>query len=172
MFHWLSNLFRRPQTSTREKWISGLVATAYIFGWGFAGGRMNAKTSAFYEALQKPGLTPPNWVFPVVWTILFGLIAWSGYEIWNHFATNRLRKIYAILYAINGMLIHQWSYWFFERQSISNALYIIVAMVIVIELMILSAFKSNQRAAYALLPYFLWVLFATYLNISIVALNQ
>jgi tryptophan-rich sensory protein len=171
MFQWLSHLFHRPKTSTREKWVSGLIATVYIFGLGFLGGRMNPSTQAFYDALQKPSLNPPNWVFPVAWTILFTLIAWSGYQAWNHYTTERLRRIFAYLYAVNGLLVYLWSYAFFERQSIQNALFIIVAMVIVIELMILTAFKSNHRAAYALLPYFLWVLFATYLNVSIVALN-
>jgi len=132
---------------------------------------MDPKTWAFYEALQKPSLNPPSWVFPVAWIILFTLIAWSGYQAWNYFATDRLRRIFAFLYAVNGILVYLWSFVFFEQQSILNALYIIVAMVIVIELMILTAFKSNHKAAYALLPYFLWVLFATYLNVSIVALN-
>jgi translocator protein len=171
MFQWLTNLFRRPQTSTKEKWTSGIIAFAYIFGWGFAGGRMNPSTWAFYQALEKPSLNPPSWVFPIVWTILFALIAWSGYQAWNYFTTNRLRQIFTFLYGVNGILVYLWSFVFFEQQSILNALYIIVAMVIVIELMILTAFKSNQKAAYALLPYFLWVLFATYLNISLVALN-
>ncbi len=171
MFKWLSHLFHRQETSKKEKWISGAISAFYIFALGFAGNRMDPKTWAFYEALQKPALNPPNWVFPIVWTILFGLIAWSGYLVWNHFTTERLRKIYAFLYAVNGILVYLWSYSFFERQSVLNAFYIIVGMIIVIELMILTAFKSNRRAAYALMPYFLWVLFATYLNVSILALN-
>ena len=171
MFNWLKDLFHHPKTSTREKWISGVVATVYIFGLGMLGGRMSPSTQAFYEALQKPSLNPPSWVFPIAWTILFSLIAWSGYQGWNYFTTERLRKIFAYLYAVNGLLVYLWSFTFFEKQSILGALYVIVAMVIVIELMILTAFKSNQKAAYALLPYFIWVLFAAYLNISIVALN-
>jgi len=171
MFQWLTKLFHRPETSKKEKWISGIVSTVYIFGLGMLGGRMDPNTQAFYDALQKPSLNPPSWVFPIAWTILFTLIAWAGYQAWNYFATDRLRKIFAFLYAVNGILVYLWSFVFFERQSTLNALYVIVAMVIVIELMILTAFKSNHKAAYALLPYFLWVLFATYLNISIVALN-
>ena len=57
------------------------------------------------------------------------------------------------------------------RNAIISALYVIIGLIIVIELMVLVAFKSNQKAAYMLLPYLAWVLFATYLNVSIIALN-
>jgi len=171
MFKWLSNLFHRPQTSKMEKWISSGIAFFYIFGLGYAGGGMDTKTMAFYQTLIKPAFTPPKWVFPIAWTILFVLIGLSGYYVWNYYLNDRLRKWFAGLYAINGLLVFLWSYLFFGQQSITGGLYVIVAMIIVIESMILVAFKSNVKAAYLLMPYFLWVLFATYLNISIVALN-
>jgi translocator protein len=171
MFLWLKKLFHRPQTSLREKWISGLLSFAIIFGLGFAGGRMDPKTWAFYEALVKPPFTPPNWVFPVAWTALFVLIAIAGYEAWNHYHSKWLRNAFAVLYAVNGILVYLWSFFFFERQLATDALVVIVGLILVIETMILVSFKNSHRAAYYLLPYLVWILFAAYLNVSIVALN-
>jgi translocator protein len=171
MFNWLKSLFHRPQTGIREKWISSFVSFFYIFGLGMASGGMSPKTMEFYNALQKPSLVPPNWVFPVAWTILFALIGLSGYYAWNQFKTNGLRRLFAGLYAVNGVLVYLWSHLFFERQNIMGGLFVIVAMLIVIESMILVGFRNNAKSAYLLLPYFLWVLFATYLNIAIIALN-
>lgn len=171
MFNWLRNLFRKPETTTKEKWISGVVATGFIFALGFAGGRMDPKTWAFYDALQKPSLTPPGWVFPIAWTTLFALIAISGYFAWNQYKSIGLRKLFALLYFINGILVYLWSFMFFERQSITWALLIIIGLLIVSESMILTGFKNNAKSAYLLLPYFVWLLFAAYLNVSIVALN-
>lgn len=171
MFTWLKNLLHREQTSKKEKLFSGLIAFAYIFFVGFRGNMMDDKSSIFYNSLIKPDITPPGWVFPFVWTALFFLIGLSGYQVWNFYENNWMRKIFTGLYFVNGLLIYLWPYLFFTQQSLGNALYAIIAIIIVVELMILAAFKTNHRAAYMLIPYFLWVLFATYLNITLVVLN-
>jgi len=172
MFTWLKNLFHREQTSRKEKIISSLILFFYIFFVGFGGNSMGPTEWAFYKSLAKPAVTPPSWVFPVVWTILFVLIGLAGYYVWNFYKSDRYRKIFSILYLINGILIYLWSYIFFRMQNITSALYVIVAMIILIEIMILVAFKTNHKAAYMLMPYFVWVLFATYLNTTIIVLNS
>jgi len=171
MFDWLRHLFHREQTSKKEKLISGLIFFTYIFLMGFRGNMMQGDEWTFYESLLKPGFTPPGWVFPFVWTTIFVLIGLAGYHTWNFYKSNQLRKIFAGLYAINGILVYLWPYVFFTQQSISGALYVIIGLIIVIELMILTAFKNNHKAAYMLIPYLLWVLFATYLNTTFLILN-
>jgi len=172
MFTWLKNLFHKDQTTKKEKIISGFIFFFYIFALGFAGGGMNEKTAGFYNSLAKPSLTPPSWVFPIAWTILFALIGLAGYYVWNYFQSDRYRKIFSALYAVNGFLVYLWSEVFFKMQDITGALYVIVAMIILIEVMILVAFKTNHKAAYMLMPYLLWVLFATYLNTTLIVLNS
>jgi translocator protein len=172
MFDWLKKLFQMEQTSKKEKIISALIFFVYIFAIGFAGGGMNDRTKAFYDALIKPNLTPPGWVFPIVWTILFALIGLSGYYVWNFYKSDKFRKIFSALYLINGLFVFSWSYVFFNMQDVTGALYIIVGMIILIEIMILVAFRTNHKAAYMLIPYFLWVLFATYLNTTLITLNS
>ena len=172
MLTWLKNLFRREQTSKKEKIISASVLFFYIFFLGYAGGGMDERTQTFYNSLIKPLLTPPGWVFPVVWTMLFALIGLSGFYVWNYYKNDWYRKIFIVLYALNGILVYLWSYVFFEQQAITGALYVIVAMIVLIEAMILVAFKTNNKAAYILMPYFIWILFATYLNTTIITLNS
>lgn len=171
MFNWLQQLFHREQTSKKEKIISSLLFFAYIFTLGYRGNVMGEEEQLFYQSLMKPDFTPPEWVFPFVWTALFVLIGLAGYYVWNFYISDRLRKWFAGLYAINGLLIYLWPHAFFTLQSLHGALYAIIGLIIVVELMILIAFKTNHKAAYMLIPYLLWLLFATYLNISFLALN-
>jgi len=171
MFNWLQNLFHREQTSKKEKMISGFIAFVYIFALGYRGNIMDEQGKAFYDALMKPAATPPDWLFPFVWTALFVLIGLAGYYVWNFYENDRARKWFAGLYFVNGLLIFLWPYSFFTLHSVASALYVIIALIIVIESMILLAFKTNHKAAYLLAPYLLWVLFATYMNINILVLN-
>ena len=171
MFDWLKKLFHVEQTSTKEKVVSAFIFFLYIFLLGFGGSKMNAESQAFYDSLVKPDVTPPEWVFPIVWAVLFFLIGLAGYYAWNFYESNRHRKIFAFFYLINGILVYAWTCFFFTQQSIIYALYAIIGLIIVIELMILTAFKTNRKAAYLLIPYLLWVFFATYLNISFIVLN-
>jgi translocator protein len=169
MLNWLKNLFSKERTTSRkEKIISGILIFGYIYGLGFAS---SYPPGEFYRQLIKSALTPPNWVFPVAWTILFFLIGLSGYYIWNHYSSAAKRRLFTLLYLVNGILVFLWSYFFFGQQNITTPLYIILGIVIVAELMILTAFGTNKKAAYVLIPYLAWVLFATYLNASIIALN-
>ncbi len=167
MFDWLKKWFHVEQTSKKEKIISAIVAFVYIFAMGLS----SPMPTAWYATIKKPAAVPPNWVFPVAWTILFILIALSGYLVWNHYETDIRRKFYTFLYMINGFLVFLWSYFFFGMNNPTNSLFTCIGLLIVAELMIITAFYTNKRAAYMLLPYLGWLLFATYLNTAIIALN-
>ena len=171
MFDWLKKFFHKEQTSKKEKLISAFLFFVYIFLVGFRGNIMRGEERTFYETLMKPEVIPPDWLFPFIWTILFVLIGFAGYYVWNFYKSDRLRKIFAGLYAVNGLLIYLWPYMFFTQQSISGALYVIIGLIIVIELMILVAFKTNHKSAYMLIPYLLWILFVIYLNANFLILN-
>ncbi len=172
MFDWLKNLFHREQTSKKEKIISALIFFFYIFFLGYRGNIMTTAGKTFYESLAKPASAPPDWLFPFIWTALFVLIGLSAYYVWNFYKSDRYRKLFVLLYAVNGLLVFLWPYMFFTQQAITTALYVIVGLIIIIELMILAAFKTNHKAAYLLVPYLVWVLYATYLNTTFIALNS
>lgn len=171
MFERLKDFFHREQTSKREKLISALLFFGFIFLVGFRGNIMDGESMTFYNSLIKPTATPPNWIFPFIWSALFVLIGMAGYYVWNFYQSDKLRKLFIALYVVNGIFIYLWPQFFYIKESLSGSLYIIVGLIIIAELMILAAFKENHKAAYMLIPYLLWLLFATYLNISIITLN-
>lgn len=169
MFDFLKKLFHHEQTSKREKIISAVLAFGYVIALGMA--NQKAMQSEWYQALIKPDVQPPDAVFAIVWTILFVLIGLSGYFAWNFYASNTGRKLFAVFYALNGLLMAAWTHQFFVKHSVGNGVISIVGLIIVIEAMIITGFYTNKKSSYLLLPYLLWILFAMYLNIQYLILN-
>ncbi|QQR83730.1 tryptophan-rich sensory protein [Candidatus Peregrinibacteria bacterium] len=171
MLTFLKKLFHLPQTSKKERIVSGLVATGMIFGAGWLGANTTQSHLSEYATWIRPELTPPNYVFSFVWTLLFIGIIFAGYQNWNHFEKKMYRNGFAALYLLNAVLICTWSALFFGQGMMASALFTIFGLILVAELMILISFKNNRKAGYALLPYLLWLIFAAYLNTGFLVLN-
>ena len=134
----------------------------------------------WYQSLNKPFFSPPNWVFGPVWTILYILMGISLYLVWQKknpstgstsFTTGPLRIKVPSIFWIQLFLNAVWSIFFFGLKNPQLALVDILILWITIFLTIKSFYKISKSAAYLLLPYLLWVTFASYLNLSIVFLN-
>ena len=138
------------------------VCLLVVYFIAFLGSVFTSKNvnSAWYESI-RPSITPPNWVFPVVWNILFFLIALSLYYAWS--AKKERLKI-AIVFSINFIFNVLWSYLYFGIQSPSLAFYDIILVWLSIGLMIVTLWKISRISSYLLIPYFLWVSFASVLN--------
>lgn len=119
--------------------------------------------SSWYDSI-KVSLTPPNWVFPVVWNILFLLIAVSLYFAWVKSKNKKGRKKVAVAFGINLFLNLLWSFLFFFLQSPKLAFFELIFFWISILAMIFVAYKIKKVSAYLLIPYALWVAFAGILN--------
>jgi benzodiazapine receptor len=125
----------------------------------------------WYAGLAKPGFTPPNWAFPVAWTILYALMA---YALWRILALpkscpGRAGAIIAffVQLALNGL----WSFAFFGAQSPSAGLVVIAALIVAILATMASFWKLDRTAALLLVPYLAWVSYAALLNGTIWRLN-
>lgn len=133
--------------------------------------------STWYQTLNKPFFNPPNWVFGPVWTLLYVLMGWSLYQIWNNHS-NAVKKDETLLFsayywfAIQLILNVLWSIIFFGWKNPSLALATIVFMWFSIGMTVSAFFRIRREAAYALLPYWAWVSFASLLNMSVVILNS
>jgi tryptophan-rich sensory protein len=121
-----------------------------------------AVKSAWYQSI-KPSITPPNLVFPIVWSILFFLIALSLYFAWIK-SSKKQKKTIMILFGINFILNILWSVIYFGMQNPSLALAEIVLLWASIFSMILSLRKIRKLSSNLLIPYLLWVSFAAFLN--------
>jgi translocator protein len=127
----------------------------------------NVKT--WYVTLAKPSFTPPSWLFGPVWTLLYIMMGVSLYLVWETPAQGKgaAYTFFFVQLALNAL----WSLVFFGAHSLTGGLVNILLLWVMILLTMSSFMKINQTAAWLLLPYILWVTFATLLNASLVKLN-
>lgn len=121
-----------------------------------------------YNTLQKPPLSPPSIVFPIVWTILYILMGIS-YAILktNSLNDGKIKLIYYLQLFVNAL----WSIFFFVFKWRLFAFFWIILLDILVLLMVTNFFKKNKISGALQIPYLIWVLFATYLNAGIYLLN-
>ena len=128
-----------------------------------------ANNMNIYDKIVSPPLSPPGWLFPVVWTILFILMGISAAMI---FTSDSAQKDDALfIYAVSIVLNFTWSIFFFNLQAFIVAFIILIALWLSIIITIIKYYKINKAAAWLQLPYLLWVTFAGYLNFAIILLN-
>ena len=153
-------------------WKKLVAAIIICQGTGLLAGLATASSvSSWYTTLDKPGFTPPNWLFAPVWTALYFIMAIAAYLVWQKGIKAEGVKKALILFLMQLLLNGLWSIFFFGLRSPLLGLVDIIALIIVLTLTIFKFYKINKIAAYLLLPYLLWVLYATALNLAIVLLN-
>jgi tryptophan-rich sensory protein len=139
---------------------------------GFSGATLTMEgVNNYYIFLNKPPLTPPSWVFGPVWTCLYILLGLSLYLFWN--TPKPLKsKIYGFKFYILQMLANfMWSLLFFNMQSPAWALVDIILMIVLTVGNFYFFQKVNKSSAWLLVPYLIWISFATFLNAAILVLN-
>lgn len=147
------------------------VCVLLCTGLGFASGFSTAaEINNWYQYIQKPSWNPPNSVFGPVWTTLYILMGIAAGLIWH---SNDERKNKALLlFVLQFMFNLAWSYIFFSLHEIGWALAEIIVMLLLIITCTAWFFKIKRAAGYLMMPYVVWVLFATCLNGAIWMLNS
>ncbi|MFH1639589.1 MAG: TspO/MBR family protein [Chloroflexota bacterium] len=125
----------------------------------------------WYATLKKPVFSPPNWLFAPVWGILYLLMGVSAAIIWQRGLSEPPVRKALIIFIIQLALNILWSAAFFGLRSPLAGMIVIVALWVAILFTILSFFRISSFAAFLLVPYILWVSFATILNFTIWQLN-
>ena len=124
-----------------------------------------------YAALSKPPLSPPGWLFPVVWTILFVLMGLATYLVITseqpQQTINRALRLYGIQLGVNFF----WSILFFNMSLYLFSFIWLILLWILILATTVRFYRVSPAAGYLMLPYLLWVAFAGYLNLGIYLLN-
>lgn len=126
---------------------------------------------AWYTNLSKPALNPPSWVFGPVWTTLFILMGIAAFLVWEKVQSNRHARTALFIYGAQLILNILWSVLFFGLRSPGAAFVEIIVLWSAILTTIVFFAKVSKTAAWLLVPYILWVSFASYLNYSIYILN-
>lgn len=147
----------------------GAVAVAALYGSRYS--PKDKKIKDWYDSLDKPVYTPPNAVFPAVWSSLYLLMAYSGWKTWN--AEDSPERSRALRLWMEQLVANaQWTKLFFGDQNPERALTDSVALETILINYIMTARKVEPKAAAAFLPYAAWVAFATLLNAEIAKRNS
>jgi len=125
----------------------------------------------WYPTLVKPALNPPSWIFAPVWTTLYVMMGVAAFLIWKREGELKNIKLPLTLFVIQLVLNALWSIIFFGMQNLTFALIEILLLWSVILATIISFMKTSKLAGWLLVPYLLWVSFASYLTFSIWMLN-
>ncbi len=155
----------------KSKTLRLIIAQGVTFSGAAIGSLYTSQgLSGWYQRLNKPAFNPPDWIFGQVWSLLFLLMGWSLYLVWNRAKKSKQREVWTI-FLVQLFLNVTWSYLFFAAKKPPLALVEILVLWLAIGVMIVKFFKIKRLAGYLLLPYFLWVSFAAVLNYAYVALN-
>lgn len=126
------------------------------------------KPGAWYESLQKPRFTPPNWVFPVAWTAIYLLLAWAGYRLTQIPGSQTALALWSAQIALNTL----WTPVFFGANRLAAGMVILASLWIVVAAMIVVVMQLDVITGLILFPYLAWLTVAGALNFSILRNNR
>lgn len=124
-----------------------------------------------YRELVKPPLSPPGWVFPIVWSVLYLLMGWASYRVYTSGADpDRVRNA-LILYGAQLFVNFLWPIVFFRLGLLLTAFWVLLVLWVLVLFTMRTFSRIDEKAGDLLIPYFLWVTFAGYLNLGFFLLN-
>ncbi|MBB4312834.1 TspO/MBR family protein [Roseospira marina] len=152
---------------------ASVIALAVILSASFATAMTAAayRPDDWYAALRKPWWTPPNWLFPLAWAILYALMSASAFLVWS-FAQPGEGTVPLVVYAVQLGLNALWSPVFFGMRRMGLAYLVVVSLWIAVLATAVLFFPINYWAGLLLMPYLVWVTVASFLNLSVWRLNR
>lgn len=151
------------------QWKRLFVYLAIPLGVGALAGILTKDSMMQFSLLNRPPLSPPGWLFPVVWTVLFLLMGYASYLVSRSDSVQKRPAL--ILYAIQLIVNFFWSIFFFNFEWYLFSFFWLVLLWVLILLTIRAFWRISPTAAILLIPYLLWVTFAGYLNLAIWLIN-
>ena len=147
-----------------------IVSLALPLGVGFLSTLISGGMRE-YQSLNQPPLSPPGWVFPIVWTALYLLMGYASYRIWTADTNPDYKRRALIMYGIQLFLNFLWPIVFFGLEWRLAAFFLLLLLWLAIFITMRLFSNIDERAGDFLLPYLLWVTFAGYLNLGVYFLN-
>jgi len=148
-----------------KKWKVYFLSILITLLVGLIAGLLTMNSMGIYSTINRPPLSPPSWLFPVVWTILYTLM---GISVARYIIkTNEIPRIYVLQLIVNFI----WPFIFFNLEAYLLAFIWLILLIALVVLMILEFYRVDKLASLLQIPYLIWLLFAAYLNFSIYLLN-
>ncbi|MBR2490961.1 MAG: tryptophan-rich sensory protein [Ruminiclostridium sp.] len=155
----------------RAKWKTLVIALVIPLGVGGLSALLTRKEMDAFSHLNQPPLSPPTWLFPVVWTILFLLMGLASWLVYRSDAPDGVIRRALTVYGIQLGVNFLWSILFFNlKWYLFSFFWLLLLWGLILVTMILF-FPIRKPAGWLLVPYVLWVTFAGYLNFGIYLLN-
>ena len=142
--------------------LAGVVGSVFTF----------PSIASWYKFLEKPFFSPPNWIFGPVWTILYTLMGIALFLVWRKGLADKAVKGAVVIFLVHLAANSLWSVIFFGLHNLLLAFLEILILWLLIVIVTAKFYKINKTAAYLLVPYILWVSFASVLNFSVWWLNK
>ena len=155
-----------------SKWKPYIFWIAVSEGVGALSGFLSRNGMQLYStAINKPPLSPPGWLFPVVWSILYVLMGISSYLITESGKPARSKTALTV-YGVQLFFNFMWSIIFFNFEAYLFAFIWLIALLVLIIVNTYLFYQIDRRAGLLFIPYIIWVTFAGYLNFGIFLLNR
>lgn len=147
-----------------------LISLLITLGGGWLVSFFTQGNIGIYQDILLPKFSPPSYVFPIAWIILYFLMGISAYMIYESDSDikSQALQIYSLQLALNFL----WPFMFFNGQMYLTSSVILVFMWLLVLWMIILFHKVKPLAAYFQIPYILWLTFAAYLNLGVYLLNR
>jgi benzodiazapine receptor len=158
------------QETNRSLAVPALATAGCFIAW-LLNGMLTRPNLDWYATLEKPGFTPPNETFPLVWTILFIVMAVAAWIAWRAAGKEDDRRLAFIWFFIQLAIGVLWNFVFFWLHSPRLGLIVMMALLLAIVITIVFFDRLSRVAAALLIPVALWVCFATGLNAAFFLLN-
>ncbi|UOE50822.1 tryptophan-rich sensory protein [Mucilaginibacter sp. SMC90] len=160
-------------STKRFQFFPYLISLLIVLFIGFVASMVTRpEIAGWYSTLKKASFNPPPWLFAPVWTAIYIMIATAAYLVWKHRSRKPAYIIARSVYFIQLILNFSWSIVFFGMHQVAIAMVVIILLWLSIMVNINWFNKFNRTAAWLLVPYLLWVSFASVLNVSIYFLNR
>lgn len=153
------------------KWKTLILCVVIPLLVGGIAGYISKDSMSIFETLNKPPLSPPGWLFPVVWTILYTLMGIASYLVLTSGAAQKDITGALKLYGLQLLFNFLWTIWFFNFGWYWFSFIWLVVLWLLILATTIAFSRISKPAAYLLIPYLAWVAFAGYLNLGIAILN-
>ena len=154
-----------------KNWKTLLLCLVIPLAAGGIGALLAGGFSGSYEALYKPLLSPPGWVFPVVWTLLYLLMGYASYLVYTSEASMPRKRRALTVYGVQLVINLLWPLFFFRLGWYTFAFIWLLLLIAAVLLCRMLFRYIEKRAGDLLLPYLIWLFFAGYLNLGVAILN-
>lgn len=143
-------------------WIVGLLSIGFIIGQV-----TRYSVDGWYNTIERSMLTPPNYVFGIVWSVIYIMIASAGWLLWLQSGNRQLKNLFLTQLILNWA----WSPLFFIYHLVNISLLVVALLIMIVGFIIKKGWYLDRIFASLLVPYFLWLSFAFYLNGYIFSYN-